>query len=140
MSDVLHYAERIVVPYAPRMVVLQAGGNDVAAGRPPDDIVADFKAFTARIRAALPGVRIAYLSVPANSARWELRDLNQRVNAGIREFVASQANMRYIDGWGPSLGADGRPRDDLYGPDRLHVNAQGYRLYIRLIEPYLDEP
>src|SRR5688572_3579536 len=31
--DATHFAERIVIPYAPRMVVLRAGGNDIHAGK-----------------------------------------------------------------------------------------------------------
>jgi lysophospholipase L1-like esterase len=140
MSDAVRYADRTVIPYAPRMVVLQAGGNDVARGRSVEAVAADFKSFTAKLRAALPAIRIAYLSIPANPARWDLRELNQRANALIREFIATQENMFYIDCWTPALNADGEPREELYAPDRLHVNAAGYKLYVSLLTPFLDEP
>lgn len=140
MSDALLYAGRIVIPYAPRTVVLQAGGNDLARGRAVENVVADFKAFTAKVRAALPDVRIAYLSIPANPARWDGRERNQRANTLIQAFIATQANMYYIDCWTPALDANGVPRADLYCPDRLHVNGQGYKLYVQLIDPVLDAP
>ena len=41
-------------PYRPRLVVLYAGDNDLAAGRSPERVVADYRAFVARLRSALP--------------------------------------------------------------------------------------
>ena len=36
LADVLHYADRIVLPYAPKSILLNAGGNDLAAGKSPE--------------------------------------------------------------------------------------------------------
>jgi len=47
--------------------------------------------------------------------------------------------MRYIDGWTPFLTSSGTPREDLYVEDRLHNNAEGYKLRVKIVEPYLDE-
>src|SRR4051794_6395257 len=34
--DSVHFADRIVLPYEPRMVVLYAGGNDIHLGKAPE--------------------------------------------------------------------------------------------------------
>src|SRR5581483_5501904 len=43
LADTVHFAERIVIPYRPRLVVLYAGDNDLAAGKKPKQVLADFK-------------------------------------------------------------------------------------------------
>jgi len=140
MSDVLQNANRIVIPYAPRMVIVQAGGNDVRAGRKPEDVFADFKAFFTKVRAALPETRIAYLSIPSSPKSWAGRERFQQANALIEKYLKTQSNVRYIDSWTSMLGRDGQPRPELFVADQLHLSKAGYDVYIRLIEPYLAEP
>jgi hypothetical protein len=36
LTDVLHYTDRIVLPYAPKTILLNAGGNDLNAGETPE--------------------------------------------------------------------------------------------------------
>ena len=43
LSDVVRFADRIVVPYKPRVVVVYAGDNDLAAGKTPAQVFADFR-------------------------------------------------------------------------------------------------
>ena len=63
LADSVYYADRIVIPYKPRLIVLFAGTNDINAGKRPETVFADFKAFVAKVRAGLPNTRIAYLSI-----------------------------------------------------------------------------
>ena len=52
MGDSAHFAERIVIPYRPRVVVVFAGGNDIASGKSPEQVADDFKSLVGKIRAA----------------------------------------------------------------------------------------
>jgi len=54
IADCTYYADRIVVPYNPRLIVLRAGGNDIAAGKSPEQVRGDFQAFVDKVRAKLP--------------------------------------------------------------------------------------
>src|SRR5438477_12017143 len=54
MADSVQYAERIVLPYKPRIVVVFAGGNDINAGKTPETVLADFQALVKKIHDALP--------------------------------------------------------------------------------------
>ena len=36
--------------------------------------------------------------------------------------------LAYIDVVGPMLGKDGRPREELYVKDRLHLSSVGYEI------------
>src|SRR5882757_8071380 len=58
IADSVNFAERIVIPYAPRAVFLRAGGNDLNAGKSVAEVFDDYKAFVAKIHAKLPGTDI----------------------------------------------------------------------------------
>src|SRR6185295_5692295 len=57
-SDLVFFADRLVLPYKPRMIVLHVGGNDVHNHKSPAQVLADFKSFVAKARAHLPSVPI----------------------------------------------------------------------------------
>src|SRR5688572_9497643 len=59
IADSIHYAERIVIPYAPRQIVMYAGGNDINAGKSSEEVLADFQKFVEKLHRSLPETRIA---------------------------------------------------------------------------------
>ena len=137
ISDSILYAKRIVLPYKPRLVVMYAGGNDIHAGKSPEAVFTDFRTFVATVRAALPRTRIAYISIAPNPARWAEVDKVRAANTLIADFARHNRNVDFIDVFPHMLGPDGLPRPELYGPDRLHMNENGYALWTRLVKPHL---
>ena len=138
IADSVEFADRIVVPYRPRLVVLYAGGNDINAGKAPERVFEDFKAFAGKIRAALPETRLAFISVAPNPARWAQIEKVRTLNTLVREFIATQKNMTFIDVHSRMLGADGQPLPDIYLKDRLHMNEKGYAIWKEVVAPFLD--
>ena len=136
MVDSVHYADRIVIPYHPKLIVIQAGGNDLAGGKSPQQILADFKAFVEKVRGALPKTRIAFLSVNPSPARWALAAKQRETNQLVKDYIASGASLDYINFWDVLVGPDGKPRADLF-VDRLHNNAVGYRLRAQVVRSHL---
>ena len=137
IADSVQFAERIVIPYAPRMVVLYAGGNDLNAGRPPEKVIADFKAFAGKIRAALPEAEIAYISSAPNPARWAQVEKVKAVNSAIEAWIRDQPRMKFINVFPHMLGADGLPKPDIFLEDRLHMNPAGYAIWKEVVGPFL---
>src|SRR5690606_37431552 len=85
LVDWTHFAERIICPYEPRIVVLRAGGNDLHAGKSPERVFDDYKAFVAKVHARLPKTMIVYISTGPTPARWAERDATRRLNRLIEE-------------------------------------------------------
>jgi len=139
LADSVAFAERIVIPYRPKLVVLYAGDNDLAAGKTPARVLADFKQFVAKVEAALPETRIAFISIKPCPKRWALVDRVRETNASIAEFISRDERLRYIDIFPPMLGADGQPRAELFREDGLHLNAAGYKLWAEVLRPTLEE-
>ena len=137
IADSLYYAKRIVFPYKPRLIVLRAGGNDIAAGKSPQQCAADFRAFVEKVRGKLPETRICYMAFNNSPARWQNAAKENNLNQLIKDYIASHENLDYIDAATPMLGADGKPRPELFLKDRLHCNAAGYKLWVSIVRPYL---
>src|SRR5206468_833283 len=136
-SDLLHFVDRIVVPYKPRLIVVQEGGNDINGGKSPERVLADHKALVARIRKALPDVRIVFQGINPTNARWSQAETQKEANRLLKEYAQSGENLDFIDLWDAFLGPDGKPRDDLYVADRLHNNAAGYKVRAEAVRPHL---
>ena len=70
-SDLVYFADRLVMPYRPRMIILHVGGNDVHNGRSPQAVLTDFKSFVVKVRTRLPGIPIAFSSLTPGPGRWD---------------------------------------------------------------------
>ena len=136
IRDSTWYADRIVVPYAPRMIVFYAGENDLDSGRSPQQVRDDLHAFVARVRRDLPRVRIAYISSKPSPLRVHMLDAEREANALIAADAA-RLKVQFIDVFTPMLDANGQPRPELFREDRLHMNRTGYELWTRVVAPYL---
>jgi len=133
MRDVLYYADRIILPYEPKEIVLQAGGNDLNGGRSPKEVLADFQALVGKIHARLPRAIITVLSIPPSEARWSQIENIRSANLLISRHVATDPRLSFIDLFPHMLNAEGLPRTELFIEDKLHVNAQGYALWTSLV-------
>src|SRR3546814_201745 len=73
LRDAIWHADQVAVRYQPRRIVLYAGDNDIDAGRTPEQVRDDFRAFVARIRRDLPDVPIARLAIKPSLDRKSTR-------------------------------------------------------------------
>lgn len=137
IADSTHFAERIVFPYAPRMILLRAGGNDIHAGKSPELVFSDFRAFVMKVREKLPDAEIAYIALSPSIARWDEKEKGEALNRMIREYAREIAGLKYIAAESISLGPDGKPRPELFVADKLHFSPEGYKLLAESVRPNL---
>ena len=138
LPDVVHFAPRIVTPYRPGLVVLYAGDNDIAAGRTPAQVLADYEAFVRLVRASNPAVRIVYVSIKPSPSRWHRVDAMREANALVAGAIARDSLAAFADVFTPMLGADGRPRPELFLADSLHMTPAGYVLWRERLAPFVQ--
>jgi lysophospholipase L1-like esterase len=138
LDEVDHYAPRIVLPYCPRLIVLYAGDNDLAEGRAPEQILADFKTFVGLVRPPMPKTRIVFVSIKPSTARVALLGKMREANALVRHYIATDPSLTYVDVFTPMLGPTGVPRGELFQSDGLHMNAEGYAIWRGLLEPLVS--
>ncbi len=139
LADSVFYADRIVIPYAPRLVVVYAGDNDLWAGKTPETVLADFQAFRAKVHAALPKTKIIYLSVKESPSRIKIRERMLTANRLIAADCAKDPRCRFVDVDTPMLDAEGHVRPELFRADQLHLLPAGYAIWTKVLAPYLKE-
>ena len=134
LSDCVHFADRVAIPYAPKQIYLNAGGNDLHAGRTPQQVLADFQAFVAKVRAALPETKISYLSIPTSPSRWSEVEQVKQANQLIADYVKADGKLGFINFFPHLLGDDGQPRENLFVADKLHFSEAGYDIVTSCIK------
>lgn len=135
MDDLLRYADRIVFPYRPKAIVLYEGDNDIADNRSPARIAGDLAEFLSQVRTRLPGTRVVYVSIKPSPSRWSMVDRMREANALLERVVENDTAARYVDVFTPMLGANGRPRPELFRDDSLHMTRAGYELWKTILDP-----
>ncbi|HEY9715400.1 MAG TPA: GDSL-type esterase/lipase family protein [Chroococcales cyanobacterium] len=138
IPEVNHYVPRIVTKYAPVKVVLFAGSNDIAElhhnGKQISD---DFQAFVALVHKALPKCQIYYISNSVAPSRLKWKKDYDDGNRLIAAYVKTKPYLHYIDVLPCMRDSSGSLRTDLFGPDRLHMTADGYARWTPIIKSAL---
>ena len=138
IPDSVAHVDLLVIRHKPRIVVFYAGDNDIAAGRTPQQVFDDYKAFVTKIHAALPATRIAFIAIKPSILRWALVDKIRDANALVRQYAVADDRLGFVDVDGPMLGWDEKPRKDLFVADGLHMTPKGYELWTTLVRPFVE--
>lgn len=139
ISDVLHFADRLVLPYKPRVIVFYAGDNDIAAGKSAQRVFEDYHKFVGIVHARLPETRIIFLAIKPSESRWSLWPEAKKANELMQHVCGPDGEVLYADLARPLLGSDGKPRSELFLGDKLHLNAAGYKVWTEALTPVLQQ-
>ncbi len=130
------FIDNLAIPFKPRAVILYEGSNDINAGTKPEEVLANFRKLHGKLHAALPQARLYVLGlVPSPGKRFEkIADLKQ-TNDLLAKECATQPWMKFIDVTSPLLGADGKPKEELFKPGDIHMLPAGYAVWKSVIVP-----
>jgi len=137
ISDVIHFAERIVLPYRPKLIVFYAGDNDVAGGKSAQRVCDDYSRFVGLVHARLPRTRIIFITIKPSGSRWSLWPEMNRANELVKASCEKDTRLFFADLAAPLLGPDGKPMDGLFLKDKLHLNSAGYAAWTKVLRPTL---
>lgn len=138
-ADAIHYFDRIVKPYEPRVILYYEGDNDIANGQSPEKVARVFKTFYDRVREHLPETRVVFLSIKPSSSRKGVWSKMQQANAYIRQLADREKHLYYCDVTGPLLKKDGSIDDSKFLDDRLHLKRETYPEWAACVRPVLDK-
>lgn len=138
MRAVLAFYNRLVLPYKPRTIVLYEGGNDIVRGVAPEKLVEGIKTFVENVNRDLPETKVVVISIHLCPSRTKYEAKNREANRLIEEYCKTAKNAIHLDAT-TSLLKDDKPRPEIYGDDKTHFNAEGYKLWAGLIKPVLEK-
>jgi lysophospholipase L1-like esterase len=135
--DATHFADRLIFPHEPKMVLLRSGGNDINAGKPAEQVFRDFQAFVAKVHGKLPETDIVFIGLAPAPRRWNEREENRKLNALVEAYAKTTPRLKYVETYDTTVTPDGQAREELFVKDRLHFNAEGYKLLAERVRPVL---
>lgn len=137
LEDLLHFFDRLVLPYHPRVVVLYGGDNDLDAGLSVETTLSLYREFLGRVDRAFPGTPIVLLAVKASPKRIQQLGLQLDLNRRLVELARSRPRTEYVDTFTPLVDAAGRPDPRWFLADELHLNAGAYAVWDECLRPVL---
>jgi lysophospholipase L1-like esterase len=137
LPDVIRYVEDIVYPYHPRQVVIYCGENDFTGGASADVVVERVVQLLKLIRKKYPRIQVTYISIKPSPSREKYWSLMQEANAKIAAMISKMKRTNYINTYDAMFNTDGKIMTDIFLSDNLHMNAKGYAIWAKIMEPYL---
>jgi lysophospholipase L1-like esterase len=133
------YAEDIIFKYNPKQIIIYCGENDLTGGPSitADTIFERLKSLHQLIRSRYKKVPIAYISMKPSPSREKYLETMQNANGLIKTFMEQQKKSSYIDVYNSMLDANGNILTHIFLSDKLHMNAEGYKIWQGVILPYL---
>ncbi|WP_316809698.1 SGNH/GDSL hydrolase family protein [Pedobacter heparinus] len=136
-ADLLHYADRAIVPYQPAKIFIYEGDNDISFGVPTDTIFKQARTLRKKIAAAFPDVPVVFISAKPSISKWHLKDKYIELNKMLKKYASKEKLTAFADVWTPMLDKDGVVFQDIFLKDNLHMKAKGYLIWQKVLEPYL---
>ena len=139
LPDIILHANDIILPYQPKQIFIYCGENDLAASDTitPLNVLNRFQQLFFLVRSWLPSVPVAYVSMKPSPSRQHLMPKMLETNRMIQKFLKKKRRTSFVDVYRKMLGPDGKPLKNIFLEDELHMNAMGYKIWQRAIEPYL---
>ena len=139
LTDLIRYAPEVIFPYKPKQIVIYCGENDFAGDTSlyPSQVAQRFFDLFNLIRSRYKKVPIAYISMKPSPSRRHLMARFNVANVMIKNFLKKKKKTDYIDVYKAMLNENGQPKEEIFLADQLHMNAEGYKIWKKIIEPYL---
>ena len=141
LPDVIRYADDIIFHYNPKQVLIYCGENDFAASDTVSvaTVVNRFEQLFYMIREHWPSIPVVFISIKPSPSRARLIPKMAQANKMIRSFLSHQKQAKFIDVYSLMVTKAGKPREELFGPDMLHMNASGYAIWKKALKPVLKK-
>jgi lysophospholipase L1-like esterase len=139
LSDVRYYLDTLVIKHKPARVIIYAGANDIAGGRPADETFTDMLQIARRLKKELPDTELYIMGLkpaPVRRGSWEEF---QKFNKFARQLAKEFKRVTYIDNWDDMFDKDGKVNMDLFAADKLHLSEKGYAHWTKKIRKVIPE-
>jgi lysophospholipase L1-like esterase len=140
LSDLVIYAERIIYPHQFGAIVIFIA-NDIAGkeeDKDPREVARLFRHVLQIIRAKYADSPVFWIAITPTPQRWQVWPLIAEANKRIEEICSKHDNTYFIRTDSAFLNESSQPREELFMPDRLHLNSQGYAVWTAIIKEALE--
>ncbi len=136
LSDFAVYTDRIINPHDCSAIVLFVA-NDITGtsqDKTPQEVARLFRQVLRTIRKKHRNTPVFWIGITPTPARWVVwQDINMANNL-ISHICETSKNTYYIRTDHLFRDASGKPREELFVADKLHLNAEGYKIWTGVIK------
>ena len=136
-EEALMYMDQIVLPYKPATIVYYEGDNDIPRGYPAEKIRGNVKRFIDRVLEQRSDTRIYILSPKPSINRMNFWPKYVEAQKALQDLAGEYPNVTYIDVSSPMFNPDGKLNTKIFVSDGIHMNADGYKIWTRVIRDSL---
>lgn len=137
MTDLLYYAEPLILSYQPKMIFIYEGDNDLNSGKSAVEILHAAEKLLALIRTQLPKTTVIFISAKPSLARWQLKDKYLNFNEQLKQWTEKKKRVKFADVWSALVDSEGNVLPDIFIEDGLHLNEKGYVLWADVIRKFI---
>lgn len=135
----VYFFERLVLPCEPKSIIFYAGDNDIGDGKYHSDIMSDLEGLLNKRAYYLSGINFTFISIKPSPQRHKLLHRIRLVNQYAKSRIEELDDMHYIDIHTRMYTTDGMPDARFYADDGLHMNAEGYALWRKVLLENADK-
>lgn len=140
LPEVTHYADRIILPYSPEILVLYCGENDLANDETKSSQgLKNFKLFSKYMKRNLPDTKVFFIAIKPSIRRWKYHGKFDETNEKIEKYISKNENYFFIDTASKMLDENNVVKQDIFIKDNLHMNSKGYDIWTETVKPILAE-
>lgn len=136
-SDLIFFVEEAVIRYNPSTVIIYEGDNDIATGKSLEEVIAGARKLITTIHNALPNAKLVLVAPKPSIARFSLKDKYIACNSLLEKLAKEYKYVKYVSMWKDMLEKDGKPKDEYYLRDQLHLTKKGYEVWAKKLKRYV---
>jgi hypothetical protein len=141
LTDFSFFAGRIIYPHPCRAIVLFIA-NDITgseADKTPEEVRDLFLNVLNTIREKFPDTPVFWIAITPTRLRWKVWPEIEKANRQIQKACEENKNTYFIPTKNEFINSSGLPRNELFRPDRLHLNEEGYKVWTSVIRKELEK-
>ncbi|MCA9192853.1 MAG: hypothetical protein KDB03_13850 [Planctomycetales bacterium] len=140
-SDLAVYVDRLICNHQFDAAVLFVG-NDISGSdqdKEPTEVLRLFDYVVSRVRVHSNSAQVMFIAITPTPSRFHVWSEIQKVNALIEQRCQEDDRLHFISTESEFLGPSGKPIDELFRADRLHLNRDGYAVWSKIIKAKFDQ-
>lgn len=141
LRDAIFFSEALFGNCNPRAIIgfIANDIKGVAEDERPQRIKRLFKFFVQQAKARHPDVPFLWIEITPTQSRWAQWEDIQCVNNKIKAYCDKTENLYFVETAATFLNAQGKPKTELFVEDQLHLNAQGYAVWSKIIKDEIEK-
>ncbi|UZD22519.1 GDSL-type esterase/lipase family protein [Algoriphagus halophytocola] len=136
-DQLLMHLEQTVLRFEPSKVFIYEGDNDINAGQEVSAIMKNLDELVTQIQDKNPETIVNLIAAKPSPSRWDKKTSYLALNDLMRQYATTHDQVNFVNIWDVMLDASGKPMEDIFIEDELHMNEKGYEIWKKSFTPFL---